>query len=390
MIVNLAAYQFTLVEHPEALAANVRCWAEAGDLRGTVLVAGEGINLFLAGSSAAIDTFLGHLRADPRFADIGAKLSHSQAQPFARLKVKVKPEIISFRRDGASPLAGRARALAPVDLARWIAQGHDDTGRRLVLLDTRNREEVAHGTFSGALALPIDNFTELPEALAPHRETLAAATVVSFCTGGIRCEKAALHMRELGMANVYQLDGGILGYLEHTDGTHWQGDCFVFDERGAIDKRLLPSPPLPGEERAGGRGAPGEDASSERALFNTPASTRPSPQSSPQGERRSRCLRASAFIDAQSNNAITQTSAPKEAVTPSPLRRPKGVPLRVDEDRGEGRLAGKFAGGALRRRDASLWPPRGVSPSPCPLPKGRGNYGVFVMLRRGDYGAFWR
>src|SRR3546814_2403310 len=104
--------------------------------------------------------------------------SSDLAQPFARLKVKVKPEIISFRRDDASPLGGRAPAVAPADLARWIEQGHDDAGQRVVLLDTRNREEVAHGTFTGALVLPIDNFTELPEALAPHREALADATVV--------------------------------------------------------------------------------------------------------------------------------------------------------------------------------------------------------------------
>src|SRR5690606_9672616 len=143
----------------------------------------------LAGTEPAIHGFLDRLRADPRFADISVKLSRSQRQPFARLKVKLKPEIISFRRDNSSPLNGRAPTVAPTDLARWIAQGHDDSGRRLVLLDTRNREEVEHGSFEGALTLPIDNFTELPDALAPHRESLADATVVSFCTGGIRCEK---------------------------------------------------------------------------------------------------------------------------------------------------------------------------------------------------------
>ena len=168
------------------------------------------------------------------------KASRSRAQPFARLKVKVKPEIISFRRDDTAPLAERAPAVPPEVLARWIEQGHDDTGRRLVLLDTRNREEVGYGTFAGALALPIDNFTELPEALAPHREAMRDATVVSFCTGGIRCEKAALWMQADGMDNVLQLDGGILGYFEHVGGFGYEGRCFVFDERIALDPELKP------------------------------------------------------------------------------------------------------------------------------------------------------
>src|SRR5690606_35903486 len=159
MVTNIAAYHFTAVDDPDALAGRLRGRAEAGALLGTVLVAGEGINLFLAGDEAAIEDFLAPLRADPRFAGLRVKYSRCAAKPFARLKVKVKPEIISFRRDGASPLHGRAPAVPPTDLARWIAQGHDDAGKRVVLLDTRNREEVAHGTFAGALALPIDNFT---------------------------------------------------------------------------------------------------------------------------------------------------------------------------------------------------------------------------------------
>lgn len=240
MVLNLAAYHFVPVADPDALASQVREWAQAGGLRGTVLVAGEGVNLFLAGPAEAIDGFLRRLRSDARFADIRAKLSESDAQPFARLKVKVKPEIISFRREDASPLAARAPAVAPADLARWLTQGHDDAGKPVVLLDTRNREEVGYGTFAGALTLPIDNFTDLPEALTPHRESLSAATVVSFCTGGIRCEKAALWMRADGMDNVLQLDGGILGYFEQVGGEHYDGRCFVFDERVALDAEMRP------------------------------------------------------------------------------------------------------------------------------------------------------
>ncbi|HVI59971.1 MAG TPA: sulfurtransferase [Luteimonas sp.] len=240
MVTNIAAYHFAVVEDPRALADDLRARAEAAALLGTVLVAGEGINLFLAGAGTGIEGFLAPLRADPRFAGLQVKYSRSATQPFARLKVKAKPEIISFRREDASPLRGRAPAVAPATLRRWIAQGHDDDGRRLALLDTRNREEVAHGTFAGALALPIDNFTQLPEALQPHRETLRDATVVSFCTGGIRCEKAALWMRASGMDNVLQLDGGILGYFECAGGHGYDGRCFVFDGRVALDPALRP------------------------------------------------------------------------------------------------------------------------------------------------------
>ena len=240
MVLNTAAYHFVPIADPQALAGQLHAWAEAGGLRGTSLVAGEGINLFLAGGEDAIRAFYGQLRADPRFADIRVKFSHSRAQPFARLKTKVKPEIISFRREDASPLAGRAPTVEPATLAQWLRQGHDDQGKRVVLLDTRNRQEVEYGTFAGALTLPIDKFTDLPEAIEPHREELADATVVSFCTGGIRCEKAAVWMHEAGMDNVLQLEGGILGYFEQVGGAGYEGRCFVFDERVALDAGLNP------------------------------------------------------------------------------------------------------------------------------------------------------
>lgn len=240
MILNAAAYHFATIDDPQALAAQLRERAGSADLRGTVLVAPEGLNLFLAGPDDALHGFLDALRADARFAGLTTKFSRSATQPFARLKVKVKAEIISFRRDNASPLQGRAPAVSPAELARWLQQGRDDSGKRVVLLDTRNREEVGYGTFANALTLPIDNFTDLPDALAPHRESLRDATVVSFCTGGIRCEKAALWMRADGMDNVLQLDGGILGYFEQVGGYGYDGRCFVFDERVALDAELAP------------------------------------------------------------------------------------------------------------------------------------------------------
>jgi UPF0176 protein len=242
VILNIAAYLFVAIDDADALAVRLRERAEAAALRGSMLVTPEGLNLFLAGDAPALRSFLAWLREHPRFAGLHAKESWSETVPFARLKVKRKAEVIAFRREHASPLdAGeRAPAVAPATLQRWIAQGHDDAGRRLVLLDTRNREEVGFGTFKDALTLPIDNFTALPEALAPHRGALRDATVVSFCTGGIRCEKAALWLRHDGMDNLLQLDGGILGYFEQVGGAGYEGRCFVFDERVALDPQLRP------------------------------------------------------------------------------------------------------------------------------------------------------
>jgi UPF0176 protein len=239
MMKNIAAYRFVCLEAPEALAAQLRDWAETLELRGSVLVAPEGLNLFLAAPPERIDAFLERLRADSRFADMPVKVSFSEALPFAKLKVKTKAEIIAFRREEACPLtAERAPAVSPGDLRRWIEQGHDDAGRRLVLVDTRNREETAYGSFDGAWLPPIDNFTELPAAIEAERERWADAAVVAFCTGGIRCEKAVLWMRANGVPDAMQLDGGILGYFEHEGGSGYRGDCFVFDERIALDPEL--------------------------------------------------------------------------------------------------------------------------------------------------------
>ena len=240
MVTNIAAYHFTPIEAPADFAATLHARAGALSLRGSVLVAGEGLNLFLAGDADAIESFLAPLREDARFAGLRVKYSTSGRVPFARLKVKVKPEIISFRRPGTTPERARAPVVAPATLARWLERGHDDAGRRVVMLDTRNQQEIAYGTFAGALTLPIEKFTDLPAALEPHRDALKDATVVSFCTGGIRCEKAALWMQADGMDNVLQLDDGILGYFEQVGGFGYDGACFVFDERVALRPDLTP------------------------------------------------------------------------------------------------------------------------------------------------------
>lgn len=239
MVRNIAAYRFVAVEDPSALADALRERCKAHGLRGTAIVAPEGINLFLAGTPRDVDALLDWLRADPRFAGLQAKASESDVVPFARLKVKVKPEIITFD-PALRPHDTRAPSVDPATFARWLASGNDDGGRPLVVLDTRNREEVAHGTFASAVTLPIDNFTELPAAVAAHADAWRDATVVSVCTGGIRCEKSVLWMRESGFEHALQLDGGILGYFQAVGGQGYAGACFVFDDRVALDPALRP------------------------------------------------------------------------------------------------------------------------------------------------------
>jgi len=240
VILNIAAYHFADIADPSALREHLHARCEALALKGTVLVAGEGVNLFLAGEAQDIQTYLAEFRSDPRFADIAVKFSESDSVPFRRLRVKLKKEIITFRKFDLLPGRERAPSVGPKRLAHWLDRGRDDAGREIVLLDTRNDQEVAHGSFANALTLPIRKFTELPEALEAHRDALAGKTIVSFCTGGIRCEKAALWMQNAGFENVLQLEGGILGYFENVGAAHYEGGCFVFDERAALGADLKP------------------------------------------------------------------------------------------------------------------------------------------------------
>lgn len=240
-IVNLSAYKFISLDELPALRERLYDRAAARDLKGTILLAPEGINLFLAGPRDVVDAYMTWLRSDPRFADIEPKESLSDSVPFGRLRVRLKREIITMRHPAIRPEGGRAPSVDARTLQRWLNQGRDDDGREVLLLDTRNDYEVAVGTFNEAIEYGLSSFTGFPAAIAADQARFQGRTVVSYCTGGIRCEKAALHMQDLGMQHVYQLEGGILKYLEETDGTHWQGDCFVFDDRGAVDARLLPA-----------------------------------------------------------------------------------------------------------------------------------------------------
>ena len=237
-VLNISTYKFVPLPDADALRELLLARAKALGLKGTILLASEGINMFLAGPAEAVRTFVTQLQRDVRFADISPKESWSSSQPFRKMLVKVKGEIIRMNHPTIQPANGRAPAVAPDVVRRWLDQGHDDAGRPVVTLDTRNDFEVDEGTFDGAIDWRITKFTEFPGALRAHLDELKDKTVVSFCTGGIRCEKAAILMREEGLEHVYQLEGGILKYFEETDGAHYHGGCFVFDERRAVDQQL--------------------------------------------------------------------------------------------------------------------------------------------------------
>lgn len=237
-ITNIAAYHFADLSDLPAWREQVLRQTELLELKGTVLLSHEGINVFLAGTSQAIDDFVLWLKSFPAFAQIKVKYSESAAVPFKRLKVKIKNEIIRMNHPTIHPAEGRAPGVSPQTARRWIESGRDDDGRPVVMLDTRNEFEVQAGTFKGAINWHIDRFTQFPDAVREHMDELDGKTVISFCTGGIRCEKAAIFMREIGVKNIYQLDGGILQYFEDTDGYGFDGSCFVFDERETLDSHL--------------------------------------------------------------------------------------------------------------------------------------------------------
>lgn len=244
-----ATYRFVPINDGERLRDQLQASTSRAGLLGTLLLAEEGINFTLAGAPAALHGWLTDLQADSRFAALDIKHSQASSPPFARLKVKLKAEIIRMNQPTVRPAAARAPAVDAATLARWLAAGQCDEGRPLLLLDTRNGFEVDAGAFDNALDWRLQRFSDFPVALAAHRAALEGSTVVSYCTGGIRCEKAALWMAAQGVPHVWQLDGGVLRYLEtqtHPEGKsapHWHGHCVVFDERGAVAADLTPAHP---------------------------------------------------------------------------------------------------------------------------------------------------
>lgn len=231
-IVNIAAYKFIPLTDLNALRDDLKAHCLDWQLKGTILLSEEGINLMLAGNSSAINTMQNYLANDDRFADLHYKTTYSQEMTFNRMLVKIKKEIISMGLTEINPSKNSAPRISPNELKQWL-----DEQRDILLLDTRNNYEISLGTFDNAIDFNIKHFRHFPQAVS-QAQLPKDKPIVTFCTGGIRCEKAALLLQQYGYAKVYQLDGGILNYLAAHGSAHYHGECFVFDRRVGINGKL--------------------------------------------------------------------------------------------------------------------------------------------------------
>ena len=232
-ICNIAGYFFGDLGDLPALKQELLSSCQELGIRGTILISPEGINLFLAGSQQDIETFRENYKASPWLPHMILHVSYSQEIPFTRLLVKIKKEIIAFGPATIDPSQKRAPSMMPKELRALYEKGEP-----FLLLDTRNDYEVRVGTFQDARHLDVSSFRafrdRVQELLPDHKDTL----IVTVCTGGVRCEKAALFMAEEGFTNVYQLHGGFLGYFKECGDAFYKGDCFVFDKRVAVTPQL--------------------------------------------------------------------------------------------------------------------------------------------------------
>lgn len=230
---NIAGYRFVNLDDRDELQTYYRSVCDDLGLKGTILLAPEGINFFLAGTERSAETFVNHLERDARFKDIPLKRSFTDYQPFNRMNVRKKAEIISVGMEDIKPSEFTGEEILPEELKAML-----DKGAPVHILDTRNDYELRVGTFEQAIDLDIRTFRAFPEAISKLPESMKDEEIVMFCTGGIRCEKASAIMMNAGFNNVKQLKGGILGYFEAVGGAHWNGDCFVFDQRVAVNPKL--------------------------------------------------------------------------------------------------------------------------------------------------------
>jgi UPF0176 protein len=229
-ITNIAGYKFIQLSDLAVLRLDLLAYCIQSKLKGTILLSLEGLNVNLAGISADIEAFKKLLFSHDPFADMTFRESSSAVQPFKWMKVKIRKEIITMRRSEVRPETQRAASISPNTLKQWL-----DEKREITLLDTRNDYEVRFGTFKNAQHFQLRDFSHFPEAAS---ELSTQAPIVMFCTGGIRCEKAALHLQNAGNTEVFQLEGGILNYFSEVGGSHYQGECFVFDQRISVDTQL--------------------------------------------------------------------------------------------------------------------------------------------------------
>jgi len=230
---NIAGYKFEPLENLDSLIPEFQNKCDELGLKGSVYLSPNGINFSIAGTEENIDTYIEFMEEDSRFRDIPLKKTFSETQPFRRMKVRLKKEIISLGRDDINPRELTGDYISPRELFEMYEKKED-----VIVLDTRNEYETRIGLFENAVDLQLDTFRDFPSAIETLPEEYKDKQIVMYCTGGIRCEKASAVMMKAGFSDVKQLEGGVLDYFKETGGAYWNGDCFVFDERVALDKEL--------------------------------------------------------------------------------------------------------------------------------------------------------
>lgn len=241
-IINLSGYRFVHLENLPEIQADMKDSLSKFGIKGSVMLAGEGINVSVAGTSEQVIKLRNYLNQDIRFAGIWLKESRSYEVPYPRLRIRVRAEIIAFDGQNSERLQESrpvAPPIPPETLRAWL-----DEGRDITLLDARNDYEIVSGTFAGSQHLDIKHFRNFKAAVNQALEEGSldpAKPLVTYCTGGIRCEKAAPWLLEKGFQEVYQIDGGVINYLQICGPAHWDGDCFVFDGRVELTPDLVPT-----------------------------------------------------------------------------------------------------------------------------------------------------
>ena len=233
LFLNIAGYKFEQIDSLDTLIPEFQKKCDELELRGSVYLSPRGINFSISGTEENIEKYINFMESDSRFLNIPLKRTYSETQPFRRMKVRLKKEIISLGRDDINPRELTGEYVTPQELLNMY-ENNDD----VEVLDTRNEYETRVGLFENAVDLQLDTFRDFPKAIEQLPEEYKDKQIVMYCTGGIRCEKASAVMLKAGFTDVKQLEGGVLDYFKETGGKYWNGDCFVFDERVALDKDL--------------------------------------------------------------------------------------------------------------------------------------------------------
>ena len=233
LFLNIAGYKFERLDSLDTLIPEFQNKCDELELKGSVYLSPRGINFSISGTEANIEQYINFMESDSRFLNIPLKRTFSETQPFRRMKVRLKKEIISLGRDDIDPRELTGEYVTPQELLSMYENNED-----VVVLDTRNEYETRVGLFENAVDLQLDTFRDFPKAIEQLPEEYKEKQIVMYCTGGIRCEKASAVMLKAGFTDVKQLEGGVLDYFKETGGKYWNGDCFVFDERVALDTDL--------------------------------------------------------------------------------------------------------------------------------------------------------